>query len=40
MTKKNLITAEEGISRKSSDILHSNKIEKLIVIDKDKRCVD
>ena len=40
MTKKNLITAEEGISRKKAlDILHSNKIEKLIVIDKDKRCV-
>ena len=40
MTKKNLITAEIGISRKKAlDILHSNKIEKLIVIDKDKRCV-
>ncbi len=40
MTKTNLITAEEGISRKKAlDILHSNKIEKLIVIDKDKRCV-
>ncbi len=40
MTKKNLITAEAGISRKKAlDILHSNKIEKLIVIDKDKRCV-
>ena len=40
MTKKNLITAEEGISRKKAlDILHSNKIEKLIVIDKDKRCI-
>ena len=40
MTKENLITAEEGISRKKAlDILHSNKIEKLIVIDKDKRCV-
>ena len=40
MTKKNLITAEEGISRKKAlDILHSNKIEKLIVIDKGKRCV-
>ena len=40
MTKKNLITAEEGISRKKAlDILHNNKIEKLIVIDKDKRCV-
>ena len=40
MTKKNLIIAEEGISRKKAlDILHSNKIEKLIVIDKGKRCV-
>ncbi len=40
MTKKNLITAEVGISRKKAlDILHNNKIEKLIVIDKDKRCV-
>ena len=40
MTKTNLITAEEGISRKKAlDILHSNKIEKLIVIDKHKRCV-
>ncbi len=40
MTKKNLITAEAGISRKKAlDILHSNKIEKLIVIDKGKRCV-
>ena len=40
MTKRNLITAEAGISRKRAlDILHSNKIEKLIVIDKGKRCV-
>ena len=40
MTKTNLITAEEGISRKKAlNILHSNKIEKLIVIDKEKRCV-
>ena len=40
MTKKNLITAEVGVSRKKAlDILHNNKIEKLIVIDKDKRCV-
>ena len=40
MTKTNLITAEAGINRKKAlDILHSNKIEKLIVIDKDKRCV-
>ncbi len=40
MTKNNLITAEEGVSRKKAlEILHNNKIEKLIVIDKNKRCV-
>ena len=40
MTKKNLITAKEVlVEKRLLDILHSNKIEKLIVIDKDKRCV-
>ena len=40
MTKDNLITAEQGVNkRKALDILHNNKIEKLIVIDKNKRCV-
>ncbi|MAJ24439.1 MAG: IMP dehydrogenase [Rickettsiales bacterium] len=40
MTKDKLITAEEGVSRKKAlEILHYNKIEKLIVIDKEKKCV-
>ena len=40
MTKVNLITAKEGVSKKSAlETLHNNKIEKLIVIDKNKRCV-
>ena len=39
MTKTNLITSEQGISiKKASDILKANKIEKLIIIDKQKRC--
>ena len=39
MTKTNLITSEKGISpKKASDILKENKIEKLIIIDKQKRC--
>ena len=39
MTKTNLITSEKGISiKKASDILKANKIEKLIIIDKQKRC--
>ena len=40
MTKSNLITAEEGIKQKKAlEILHNNKVEKLIVIDKTKKCV-
>ena len=40
MTKSNLITAEEGIKQKKAlEMLHNNKIEKLIVIDKSKKCV-
>jgi IMP dehydrogenase len=40
MTKTNLITAEEGVNRKKAlQILHNNKIEKLIVIDKEKKCI-
>ena len=40
MTKVNLITAKEGVSKKNAlETLHNNKIEKLIVIDKNKRCV-
>jgi IMP dehydrogenase len=40
MTKVNLITAKEGVSKKNAlEILHNNKIEKLIVIDKNKRWV-
>ena len=40
MTKKNLIIAPEGVSRKKAlQLLHSNKIEKLIVVDKNKKCV-
>jgi len=40
MTKTNLITAKEGVNKKNAlEILHNNKIEKLIVIDKNKRCV-
>ena len=39
MTKTNLITSEQGISiKKASDMLKANKIEKLIIIDKQKRC--
>ncbi|MBF97225.1 MAG: IMP dehydrogenase [Pelagibacterales bacterium] len=39
MTKTKLITSEKGISiKKASDILRKNKIEKLIIIDKYKRC--
>ena len=39
MTKTNLITSEKGISKwKASDILRKNKIEKLIIIDKQHRC--
>ena len=40
MTKSNLITAKEGISRKEAlNILHDKKIEKLIIIDKNNKCV-
>ena len=40
MTRTNLITAKEGVSKKSAlETLHNNKIEKLIVVDKNKRCV-
>ena len=40
MTKTNLITAEKGVNKKNAlEILHNNKIEKLIVIDKNQRCV-
>ena len=40
MTKTNLITSEKGISkRKASEILRKNKIEKLIIIDKQHRCI-
>ena len=40
MTKTNLITASEGINKKKAlEILNNNKIEKLIVIDKEERCV-
>ena len=39
MTKNNLITSEKGISKaRASDILRKNKIEKLIIIDKQHRC--
>ena len=39
MTNTKLITSEKGISiKKASDILRKNKIEKLIIIDKQKRC--
>ena len=37
MTKTNLITASEGINKKKAlEILNNNKIEKLIVIDKEE----
>ena len=40
MTRTKLITAKEGVSKKSAlETLHNNKIEKLIVVDKNKRCV-
>ena len=40
MTKKDLITSEKGISKvKASGILRKNKIEKLIIIDKQHRCI-
>ena len=39
MTKTKLITSEKGISiKKASDVLRKNKIEKLIIIDKQRRC--
>ena len=39
MTQSNLITADEGVDRKIAlKTLHNNKIEKLIVIDKNRRC--
>ena len=40
MTQSNLITADEGVDRKIAlKTLHNNKIEKLIVIDKNRRCI-
>ncbi len=40
MTKDNLITAKEGISRKAAlNILHDKKIEKLIIIDSNNKCI-
>ena len=39
MTKTKLITAQKGITiKKASDILKENKIEKLIIIDKQSKC--
>ena len=40
MTKSNLITAKEGITRKEAlNILHDKKVEKLIIIDSQYKCV-
>ncbi len=40
MTKRGLITVPEGVSREEAKrLLHKNRIEKLLVIDGEKRCV-
>jgi IMP dehydrogenase len=40
MTKRGLITVPEGVSKEEARrLLHQNRIEKLLVVDKDRRCV-
>src|SRR6478752_9857534 len=40
MTKKNLITVREGVSQQEAKrLLHQNRIEKLLVVDAQYRCV-
>lgn len=40
MTKDNLITVREGVSREEAKrLLHQNRIEKLLVVDEDYRCI-
>ena len=40
MTKENLVTVREGVSRdEAKRLLHKHRIEKLLVVDKDYRCV-
>jgi len=40
MTSENLVTITEGVGKKEAkELLHKNKIEKLLVVDEDYRCV-
>ena len=40
MTKENLITVKEGVSQEEAkSLLHRNRIEKLLVVDDDYRCI-
>jgi IMP dehydrogenase len=40
MTKENLVTVREGVDRNEAKrLLHKHRIEKLLVVDKDYRCV-
>lgn len=40
MTSKNLVTAKAGVSKtEAKSLLHKNKIERIIIIDKDNNCV-
>ncbi|MEO0392055.1 MAG: IMP dehydrogenase [Pseudomonadota bacterium] len=40
MTKENLVTVEEGTAREDAKkLLHKHRIEKLLVVDKDYRCI-
>lgn len=40
MTKENLITVREGVSREEAKrLLHQHRIEKLLVVDEDYRCI-
>ena len=40
MTHENLVTVEEGVGRdEARRLLHQHRIEKLLVVDKDRRCI-
>jgi IMP dehydrogenase len=40
MTSKNLVTVKEGItSNEAQDLLHKHRIEKLLVVDNDDKCI-
>lgn len=40
MTSKNLVTAKAGVSKtEAKSLLHKNKIERIIIIDKDNNCI-